>query len=177
MKYSLLLPFFFLVATSGSRAQTMNAGTDTPAPDAGSAAPPAQAQGLPRMSTSFSHKPSPTAPPSEISVPVAKFFNSLKAADYVNAYENFLGDSPLGEQKEKMSAFISRTQEAFGLYGSLHDYELYDNYPIGSNVIVLTYLTRHQRQPLRWRFIFYRPEKTWILTNMGFDDVLLDLLD
>ncbi len=52
-----------------------------------------------------------------------------------------------------------------------------DNYSVGSNVLVLTYLTRHDIQPLRWRFIFYRPDKTWQLINMGFDDVLLEMLD
>jgi hypothetical protein len=76
-----------------------------------------------------------------------------------------------------MSVFISKTQEAFGLYGGLTDYEIFDNYTIGSNVMVLTYLSRHPLQPLRWRFIFYRPQKTWGIINMGFDDVLLDMLD
>ena len=76
-----------------------------------------------------------------------------------------------------MSIFVSKTQEAFGLYGPLKDYEVFDNYSVGSNVLVLTYLTRHDLQPLRWRFIFYRPDKQWGLINMGFDDVLLDMLD
>ena len=47
-----------------------------------------------------------------------------------------------------MSAMISHTQEAFGIYGKLNDYEIYDNYSIGSNVLVLTYLSRHDIQPL-----------------------------
>jgi len=51
--------------------------------------------------------------------------------------------------------------------GKLNDYEIYDNYSVGSNVIVLTYLTRHDLQPLRWRFIFYRPDKQWGLINMA----------
>jgi hypothetical protein len=129
------------------------------------------------MPLTINHKPNATLPPAELAVPIAKFFNGLKAGDYANAYETFLAGSRLGEQKEKMSVFISKTQEAFTLYGGLNDYEIFDNYSIGSNVIVLTYLTRHQIQPLRWRFIFYRPEKTWGIINMGFDDVLLDMLD
>ena len=71
-----------------------------------------------------------------------------------------------------MSVFISKTQEAFGIYGALNDYEIYDNYSVGSNVIVLTYLSRHSVQPLRWRFGFYRPDKTANPhQHTGFDDV------
>jgi hypothetical protein len=129
------------------------------------------------MPLTLNHKPNPADPPAALAVPIAKFFNGLKAGDYANAYESFLAGSRLGMQKEKMSVFVSKTQEAFGLYGGLIDYEVFDNYSIGSNVLVLTYLSRHDVQPLRWRFIFYRPQKNWIIINMGFDDVLLDTLD
>ena len=165
----LLLPLaLFLAAPAALRAQNMGN-----SPDSGGGAD----QGLPHMPTGFHHKPNAEPPPPEIAVPIAKFFNTLKSGDYANAYETFLAGSRLGQQKEKMSVFISKTQEAFGLYGALYDYEIFDNYSIGSNVIVLTYLSRHEVQPLRWRFIYYRAQSTWTITNLGFDDVLLDLLD
>ena len=129
------------------------------------------------MPISINHKPNPTNPPADIAGPIDKFFKNLKAGNYADSYETFLAGTRLGAQKEKMSVFISKTQEAFGLYGKLNDYEIFDNYSVGSNVLVLTYLSRHDVQPLRWRFIFYRPDKTWTLINMGFDDVLLDMLD
>jgi len=129
------------------------------------------------MPMSLNHKPNAVNPPPEISGPIDKFFKTLKTGDYANAYEGFLAGTRLGAQKEKMSVFVSKTQEAFGIYGKLNDYEVFDNYSVGSNVLVLTYLTRHDLQPLRWRFIFYRPDKQWTLINMGFDDVLLDMLD
>jgi hypothetical protein len=138
------------------------------------------------MPQTLNHKPNPVAPPPEIAHAVGLFFNTLRgnpaAASnsqdfYEKAYDTFLSGTLLGEQKEKMSVFVSKTQEAFGLYGPLRDYEIFDNYSIGSNVLVLTYLTRHSLQPLRWRFVYYRPDKNWKLINMGFDDVLLDMLD
>jgi hypothetical protein len=129
------------------------------------------------MPRSINHKPNPTNPPAEIAGPIDKFFKTLKQGDYTAAYETYLAGSRLGTQKEKESGIISKTQVAFGLYGGLNDYEIFDNYSIGSNVMVLTYLSRHQEQPLRWRFIYYRADKNWKLINMGFDDVLLDMLD
>jgi hypothetical protein len=131
----------------------------------------------------LNHKPNATPPPEEIAVQIDKFFKTLKGGSvdnsnaYATAYDSFLAGSRLGKQEEKKSIFVSKTQAAFGIYGKLNDYEIFDNYSVGSNVLVLTYLTRHEVQPLRWRFIFYRPDKTWTLINMGFDDVLLEMLD
>ncbi len=150
---------------------------DTTAPDAASSVPAVRAMPRNIMPWSTNHKPTPTNPPQEIAGPIDKFFKGLKAGNYADAYETFLAGTRLGAQKEKMSAMISRTEEGFGLYGKMNDYEIYDNYSIGSNVLILTYLARHDIQPLRWRFVFYRPDKTWQLNNMGFDDFLLDLLD
>jgi len=150
--------------------------SETTTPDSASTG---QAPAPPRniMPLTINHKPNPTNPPADIARPIDTFFKGLKSGDYSSSYETFLAGTRLGAQKEKMSVFISKTQEAFGLYGKLHDYEIFDNYSVGSNVLVLTYLSRHDVQPLRWRFIFYRPEKSWTLINMGFDDVLLDMLD
>lgn len=170
MKY----PAFFFLAVAvvlPLRAQ------DTPAPPLpdvpdNSSAPPRDI-----MPRTINHKPNPTNPPPEIAVPIDRFFKTLKSGDYSAAYETFLAGSRLGTQKDKESAIISKTQAAFGIYGGLRDDEVFDNYSIGSNVLVLTYLSRHDEQPLRWRFIYYRADKNWKLINMGFDDVLLDMLD
>jgi hypothetical protein len=167
------LSLFFLLSSVllPLSAQDMDSGPAASAPQS-APAPPRNI-----MPLTLNHKPNATLPPAELANAIAKFFNGLKAGDYANSYETFLAGSRLGEQKEKMSVFISKTQEAFGLYGALTDYEIFDNYSIGSNVLVVTYLSRHPVQPLRWRFIFYRPDKTWGIINMGFDDVLLDMLD
>ncbi len=161
----LLLPLLALVLLLPLRAQN----TDQPPVD------PAGNQPAPRniMQMTVNHKPNPTNPPAEIAVSIDKFFKGLKGGDYANAYETFLAGTKLGQQKEKMSVFISKTQEAFGIYGALNDYEIYDNYAIGSNTLILTYLSRHTMQPLVWRFIYYRADKTWGLINLGINDGLL----
>jgi hypothetical protein len=132
------------------RAQTA---PDTSAPDNASdvQAVPAPPRNI--MPLTLNHKPNPTNPPPEIAGQIDKFFKGLKAGNYADAYETFLAGTRLGAQKEKMSTMISHTEEGFGLYGKMNDYEIFDNYSIGSNVLVLTYLTRHDLQPLRWRFI------------------------
>ena len=159
-----------------ARAQTAPDAAAPPADAGSSPTPPVQPQRN-IMPLALNHKPNAVNPSAELAGPIDKFFKTLKTGDYPTAYETFLAGTRLGSQKDKMSVFVSKTQEAFGLYGKLNDYEIFDNYSVGSNVVVLTYLSRHDVQPLRWRFIFYRPDKTWTLINMGFDDVLLDMLD
>jgi hypothetical protein len=129
-----------------------------------------------RMPQPLDHKPDATPPPAAISGPIEHFFATLKSGDYAGAYETFLAGTRLGAQKQKMSYQISKTEEAFGLYGKLNDIELYDDYPMGKNIVVLTYFSRHENQPLRWRFIYYRADTSWMLINIGFDDPLLDLI-
>ena len=178
---AILLSLFALVS---AHAQSVSpVASDTPSP---ASAKPVPAPPRNIMPVGLNHKPNPIQPPVEIAKSIDLFFKTLRTDNggaapdsnsYAKAYEAFFNNTTLGEQKEKMSIFISKTQEAFGLYGPLKDYEIFDNYSIGSNVLVLTYLTRHSMQPLRWRFIYYRADKNWMLINMGFDDVLLDMLD
>jgi hypothetical protein len=185
MKSAALAVVLCLSALVPARAQSVAPSTA----DSNAQAPAEQtAPSPPRniMPVGLNHKPNPSPPPAEIARSLDLFFKTLRgdpaaapnAPDYYEkAYDTFFAGTRLGAQKEKESIFISKTQEAFGIYGPLKDYEIFDNYSIGSNVLVLTYLTRHSMQPLRWRFIYYRPDKTWVLINMGFDDVLLDMLD
>ncbi len=176
MKKSLVLLALLSLALAGSsRAQTPALNPNDSSVGAPSQAAPSPQRNI--MPLTINHKPNPTLPPAEIAGPIDKFFKTLKTGDYVGAYDSFLAGTRLGTQTEKKSFFISKTQDAFGIYGKLNDAEIFDNYSVGSNVIVLTYLSRHDIQPLRWRFVYYRPDKTWVLINMGFDDVLLDMLD
>jgi len=181
MKRLFLLAFLALDLVL--RAQSVAPAADdtgtTPAPASGTTP-----RGI--MPLTLNHKPNPSEPPAEIAQAINSFFKTLQgdpsappnAQDfYEKAYDTFLSGTMLGEQKEKTSYFVSKTQEAFGIYGPLKDAEIFDNYSVGSNVLVLTYLSRHPLQPLLWRFIYYRPDKTWKLINLGFGDNIYDLLD
>jgi hypothetical protein len=181
MKRLLLLAF--LALDLAARAQSVTPGaSDSTTPAATTSAPPPR--GI--MPLTLNHKPNPTAPPAEVAQAINSFFKTLQGDTtappnsqdfYEKAYDAFLSGTMLGDQKEKTSYFISKTQEAFGIYGPLKDAEIFDNYSVGSNVLVLTYLSRHPTQPLLWRFIYYRPDKTWKLINLGFGDNIYDLLD
>jgi hypothetical protein len=174
MKHPALL-FFTLALLLPLRAQNVPTPADAPDSTAAMTTPDSgAAPTLSHMPAPLDHKPNPTDPAPEIAVPIDRFFKTLKTGDYAGAYETFLAGTRMGQQKEKVSYQVSKTEEAFGHYGKLNNAEIYDNFSIGHNIIVLTYLTRHENQPLRWRFIYYRADKSWMLINMGFDDPLLE---
>jgi hypothetical protein len=121
--------------------------------------------------------PNPTHPPAELKVPIDKFFNTLKTGDSTKAYTELLAGTRLAERKENLQIFIEKTDQAQGIYGKLISFEIYDNYNVGSSLMVLTYITNHPMQPLRWRLVYYKPEKAWMLIDVRVDDVLEDLVD
>lgn len=121
--------------------------------------------------------PVPTPPPAEVKMPIDKFFAALKLGDSEKAYEELLANTRLAERKENLKIFIEKTDQAQGLYGKALNYEVYDNYNIGSSLMVVTYISMHPVQPLRWRFVYYKPEKVWMLIDVRVDDVLEDLID
>lgn len=120
--------------------------------------------------------PNPVQPPAELRMPVEKFFLGLKSGESRKAYEDLVANTNLAE-REELKVLINKTDQALALYGKVTSFEVYDNYSVGANLTVLTYLTHHQFQPLRWRLVYYRPEKTWGLIDVRVDDQLEDLID
>ena len=120
--------------------------------------------------------PNPVPPPAELRAPIEKFFLGLKAGESRKAYEELVANTNLAE-REELKVLINKTDQALALYGKVSTFEVYDNYSVGANLTVLTYLTHHQFQPLRWRLVYYRPEKTWSLIDVRVDDQLEDLID
>ena len=98
--------------------------------------------------------PKPTQPIPEIRVRTEKFFNMLKEGKTSQAYDELLADERLGQQPQNVQLLLQKTEQALGLYGQLLSFEIYDNYTVGSRINVVTYLTFHPVQPLRWRFVF-----------------------
>jgi len=49
--------------------------------------------------------------------------------------------------------------------GQLHDHEKIGSKPIGKDVILLKYLTKHDKAPILWSFTFYRSPRTGSTTS------------
>jgi hypothetical protein len=125
---------------------------------------------------SFYIPPNPAPPPEAIAPRMKTFFEKIVANKIEEAYREILADSTLTQNPNNLRIFIEKTTKAFDLYGRAKHFEIYDHRKIGERMIVLTYLTAQPIQPLRWRFVFYRPENAWRLIDLRVDDALDDLL-
>jgi hypothetical protein len=93
------------------------------------------------------------------------------------AFDLLLKDTRLSAREENVKELIRRTEQALGLYGKMNDYEVVDTYQVGSRMLVTTYLSALQVQPLRWRFVYYKADKNWMLIDLRVDDHLADLVE
>lgn len=123
------------------------------------------------------HNLTPIQPPGEIAPNIDRFFRALQDGDVQGGYEDFLKGSRLLDRKENLAQFVEKTNIALGLYGKVIKYELIDTQTLGSCIVVYTYLSYSSFKPLRWRLVYYRPEKEWKLSNLSFDDSFEDMID
>jgi hypothetical protein len=47
----------------------------------------------------------------------------------------------------------------------------------GSSVVMLTYVVKHDREPLIFRFMFYKPQNTWVINDFKYNSSLDEELE
>lgn len=117
--------------------------------------------------------PSNRPPPPAVLAQIEKFFTTMQTKDIDGAFKEFLKDADELRRKYDVNDFIEKTKYANDMYGPVQGFELFDNKPVGSRIIYLTYFVYHKAIPVRWRFIFYAPDGTgYKLVNLSVDDLL-----
>ncbi|MEM0519229.1 hypothetical protein [Aequorivita flava] len=53
--------------------------------------------------------------------------------------------------------------------GQYYGYELIGEKKLAESYVLLSYLVKFDRQPIRYTFQFYKPDQTWILYSFKFD--------
>ncbi|CAB4242986.1 conserved exported protein of unknown function [Methylacidimicrobium sp. AP8] len=140
----------------------------------GQAAPSPQVRDLPPLR--MHGEPNRQAPLPEIRALVERFFKDLIAGEIQKAFQDLLVTSRLSSRHENLSVLMDKTAQAFTYYGKATGFEPYDTRAVGSRLLVVTYLLDLDLQPLRWRFVYYRPEEAWKLIDIRVDDALEDLI-
>ncbi len=60
-------------------------------------------------------------------------------------------------------------------YGPAQEFELVAEKPLGTSVVLLSYIVRHDTRPLVWEFDFYRRNQGWDRISFRFADNLARL--
>lgn len=106
-----------------------------------------------------------------------KFFidfdsNSSKAID--NIYKTNSHSIELTEAINNMKEVASNYPKSLGKY---YGYELITQVKITNNFVLLTYMVRFDRQPMRFTFIYYKPSEKWNLYSLNFSPNLDEELE
>lgn len=113
--------------------------------------------------------------PREIS---ARFFEVYKqdgtdkALDYL-----FSNTSYAKEISEGIEDVKRQLKKSTGLLGKYYGVDLLTTKTAGPNIIMLTFLVRHDREPLVFNLMFYKPNDKWQMQNFKYGSSIDDELE
>lgn len=108
---------------------------------------------------------------------VENFYGLLTKGQVDEAYDFLTKGTRIADDLPRMASLKGRTKDAIKLFGDIQGFELVSIQNSGTHLMRATYISLGKTAPLRWRFLFYRLDKTWKLIDLGVDDRLSDLFD
>jgi len=94
---------------------------------------------------------------------------SDEAVDYVFATNKWLT-----QEKATVDALKVQLKKGIAIIGQYYGYELIDKKVFGESYVMLSYMLRYDRQPVKFVFILYKPNDKWQIQNLKLDDRLDD---
>ncbi|MBI5685907.1 MAG: hypothetical protein HZC54_12615 [Verrucomicrobia bacterium] len=113
------------------------------------------------------------APP-ELAQMCSTFFGQLREGKVGEAYALLLQGSRIASKLEDVAKLEERTRAMLDSYGAVRGYDAVGAEYVGKNLCRLTYLTRSDIAPVRWRIVFYRPADRWRVFNLQMDDAVME---
>lgn len=108
---------------------------------------------------------------------VDSFFAYLGKGQVDQAYDFLTNGTKIAEKPDEVAKLKSTTKDAIRIFGDISGYELIATKTAGTHLMCSTYLSLGKGYPLRWKFYFYRWDKTWRLIDIRVDDRLVDIFD
>jgi hypothetical protein len=92
-----------------------------------------------------------------------------EAVDYIYSTNKWLVSDKTTADNIKM-----QLKKGIAIIGQYYGYELIGKKALGESYVQMDYMLRYDRQPIKFTFILYKPNKTWQIQNMKPDDRLED---
>jgi hypothetical protein len=115
--------------------------------------------------------------PEPITKSITTFFKILQESPVEKAYDSILEGSPIASKSQDVQNLINQTKNGFSLYGPFRSFEFISGSYAGTSIIRVSYITKNDRFPIRWQFTYYKPEQTWNLIHIEFDDKIGSLFE
>lgn len=107
-----------------------------------------------------------------------KFFEIYKLEDSDKALDYLFSNSPYAEKiTEAINNVKIKIKETIQQMGAFYGADLLTTKTAGKNIIMLTYIVRHDREPLVFNFMFYKPNKEWQMQNFKYANSIDDELE
>jgi hypothetical protein len=110
--------------------------------------------------------------PEEVTDKFFELFESKgpdEAVDYV-----FSTNKWLNTEKTTIDAIKLQLKKGIAIIGQYYGYELIEKRSLGESFVMLSYMLRYDRQPIKFVFILYKANTIWQIQNLKFDDRLDD---
>ena len=102
---------------------------------------------------------------------VQKFFDDYEAKGASVALDNLYGTNKWMERSADAISNVKSQMEGLneGYVGKLHGHEIIAEKKLGDSYLLLSYMAKFDRQPIRYTFQFYKPKDTWVIYSFKFD--------
>ena len=117
--------------------------------------------------------PNAKPPPAAVQKQLDAFFNGIQGGKIDESFRVLVASNPSLSDPAAVPEYVENIRKGLELFGPLQGVELYDQRPVGTRVIYLTYISFHAKKPLRWQFVYYLPVGAdWKLLTLRFDDTV-----
>ncbi len=105
-------------------------------------------------------------------------FFKLYAIEPMKAFDYAFSTNPwLSRNHDAIDNLKNQYSNLLPLVGNYNGYEVITEKNIGENLKLTSFMVRYDRQPIRLSFVLYRPDDTWQVQNLKYDDRLSNELE
>jgi hypothetical protein len=107
-----------------------------------------------------------------------RFFVLYKTGDSDKAIDYLFSSSPYkADITEAIEEVKRKLKKAVIQVGPFYNADLLATKTAGANIIMLTYIVRHEREPFVFNIMFYKPNDKWQMQNFKFGNAIDDELE
>lgn len=111
----------------------------------------------------------PAATITGVTTYIDKFFKTYEKDGTSRAIINIFKTNTLVDSTS-LRGLIAKIDTTRGLIGMYIGKELIVQRKASNSLVLYSYLVKHEKQPVRFTFMFYKPKNDWVIYRLYFDD-------
>ena len=111
----------------------------------------------------------PAAAITGVTTYIDKFFKTYEKDGTSRAIINIFKTNTLVDSTS-LRGLIAKIDTTRGLIGMYIGKELIVQRKASNSLVLYSYLVKHEKQPVRFTFMFYKPKNDWVIYRLYFDD-------